>query len=492
MLILKIRSKRIQSIVITLVIAGVAVAGLLLIMSQLASSEETVTHQPDPVQQPVTATETASPDEEAEEDVVATVNDQIITREAWQKATRLDAVMNQLARQPIATAEETLDRLVNEIVVLEAVSSAGGGDGEPPTAAELEARTLALEQSWQVNDEAVVAALAEVGLTRDDLLERVGRLIQVEAALKQLAAQEADLNAWLAQARASAEIGLYHALVDLPPTPVEESTQETNLAEASTQGEPIVDKTEIFAPPPEMPIAPYVENAAPDFTLAQLDGESLKLSDFRGKPTIVNFWASWCPPCRHELPALQAAYDAHRDEIGFIAVDVKEEPGTVNSFIKELGLSFPVAFDLDGQVSDISYEVRGLPTTIFVDVNGVVAARHVGPLDEATIDSYLTPLLEQATQLARASITSPEQTTPAEGDESTPAATLISDDSLISVSTDNDHSAGDEGQQTETSSTADSTLAPDFTLASATGEAVSLQDYRDQRNVVLVFYRGKT
>jgi peroxiredoxin len=241
-----------------------------------------------------------------------------------------------------------------------------------------------------------------------------------------------------------------------------------------------------------MPAAPYVENAAPDFTLPQLNGESLTLSDFRGKPTIINFWASWCPPCRQELPALQAAYDAHRDEIGFIAVDVKEEPGTVNSFIKELGLSFPVTFDLDGQVSDVSYEVRGLPTTIFIDVNGVVAARHVGPLDEAAIDSYLTPLLEQAAQLARSSVTSSEQTAPVKGDESIPAATLISDDSLISVSTDDDHSPGSGGQQIETSPTADLNLAPDFSLASATGETVSLHDYRDQRNVVLVFYRGRT
>jgi cytochrome c biogenesis protein CcmG/thiol:disulfide interchange protein DsbE len=449
--ILKLKSRRLQSIAITLVIAVVAVAGLLLIMSRLATSGGTVTNQSDAIQQPTSVDETVSLNED--DDVVATVNDQIITKEAWQKATRLDAVMNQLARQPIATAEETLDRLANEIIVLEAVSSSGDGDGGPPTAAELEARTLALEQSWQVSDEALVAALAEVGLTRDDLLERVGRLIQVEAALKQLAAQEADLNAWLAEARTSAEIGLYHALVDLPPAPVEASAQETNLAEASTQREPVAGETEKFAPPPEMPVAPYVENAAPVFTLPQLDGQPLTLSNFRGKPTIVNFWASWCPPCRHELPALQAAYDAHRDEIGFIAVDVKEEPGVVTSFIEELGLSFPVVLDLDGQVSDVSYEVRGLPTTIFVDVNGVVAARHVGPLDEATIDSYLTPLLEQAAQIARTSATSSEQTTP-------PADDL--------------------------------TLAPDFTLTAATGDAVSLQDYRGQRNVVLVFYRGRT
>ena len=116
-------------------------------------------------------------------------------------------------------------------------------------------------------------------------------------------------------------------------------------------------------------------------------------------------------------------------------------------------MEHPKEFDLDGRGSDDAYEVRGLPTTIFVDANGVVAARHVGPLDEATIDSYLAPLLEQAAQIARTSATSSEQTAPA---------------------------------------AADLPLAPDFTLASATGETVSLQDYRGQRNVVLVFYRGRT
>jgi peroxiredoxin len=152
------------------------------------------------------------------------------------------------------------------------------------------------------------------------------------------------------------------------------------------------------------------------------------------------------------LPALQAAYTAYRDEIGFIAVNVKEDPATVAALVDELGLNFPIALDPDGQVSHVAYEVRGIPTTVFVDPYGVVAARHVGPLDEATIDGYLAPLFEAKTQIAEPS--------------SLPTFQPSNLPTLPS--------------------------APAFSLTAATGDTISLQDYRDRRHVVLVFYRGHT
>ena len=115
-----------------------------------------------------------------------------------------------------------------------------------------------------------------------------------------------------------------------------------------------------------------------------------------------------------------------------------------------MGLTFPVVLDPYGSISNVAYEVRGLPTTIFVAANGVVSARHVGPLNEAAIDTYLGPLLEQRTAQAGTNVESEEDSTP-----SLP-------------------------------------LAPDFTLAAANGDSVSLQDYRDKQNVILVFYQGKT
>ncbi len=461
--------KRFQLIAVGLGLALLAVAGLLLVFGRLAAPTGSVARSdlappsvapPESGQAAVTPNDsptTESPPPKQKQipaaadiqaaDIIATVNDEIITRPAWQQAIRLDVVMSRLAGQPIPSAEETLDRLVNEIIVL-----AAAPDVQPSTGAEVEARIAALQANWQVNNEAVAAVLVEAGLTRDDMTDRVARLMQVEAALAELSTQETDLNGWLVQARARAEIGLYRALVN---------NSEANGAgqggkEAEEQGgrgageQQEVNSTPLppsplapqptLAPPPELSIAPYPENAAPDFTLAQLNGVPLTLSDFRGKPVLLNFWASWCPPCRRELPALQSAYAKYGDNIGFVAVDVKEDPGTAAAFVREMGLTFPVALDLDGQVSDMIYEVRGIPTTIFVDAQGVVVARHVGPLDEAAIDTYLAPLLETAQH------------------QSSPPTNL----------------------------------APPFTLTAAGGQTISLSDYRDKNNLVLVFYRGQT
>jgi peroxiredoxin len=449
---------RTQAIVAILVIAVTAVAGLLLLMAQLAGSKPATGITNQPASPAEAATAVNIPDQPDLDEAVATVNDQIITQQAWHQATRLDAVMSQLAAQPIPTAEETLDRLINEIIVLEAAPALK----QTVEAAQVEARIQALETNWQVSDETVASALAQADLERSDLETRVQRLIQVEAALQQLEQQEDDLTTWLTKARASAEIGLYRSLVSGQTTPVSQS-----VTEPKPETSPLPTSTPalslVFAPPPEMAISPYPQNAAPDFTLAQLNGnaaseiQELTLSSLRGKPTLINFWASWCPPCRRELPALQAAYAKYKDEIGFIAVNVKEDPATVSAFAEELGLDFPIALDPDGQISNVAYEVRGLPTTVFVDANGVVTARHLGPLDEAMIETYLAPLLEAEVK--------------AENSRETESI---------------------EPSQSSNLPAFQSSPAPDFTLTAANGSTVSLQDYRDKSNVVLIFYRGHT
>ncbi len=487
-------NKRVQSIVLMLLIGIIAVGGLLLLMGQLAAPETAPTpssmesqpvQEPDSPQEPIA--ETTGPNNNNEEDIVATVNDEIITKEAWQQVTRLDAVMSHLAFQAIPTAEETLDRLVNEIVILADVN-----DIPRPTAEEIETRVSSLIAAWNITAEALESALVDVGLERIDLTERVGRLIQVEAVLNRLAEQEDDVDAWLIQARASAEIGVYRSLVN--PSPAETQAAQPAVAERATNIEatqsvpavstaPAPTEIEIFGPPTGMPTAPYPQNAAPDFTLPRLNDTPLTLSDFRGKPTIVNFWATWCPPCRRELPALQTAYAARSDRLGFVAVDVKEDEGRVSSFAEELGLTFPIVFDLDGAISDVSYEVRGLPTTLFVDANGVVAARHIGPLDEATINSYLAPLLQPPVTLAEESAV--------ENEALEPAVTMLGTGDSSSMSTADGHNASGS-DQSMTQPQSDWPVAPDFTSISGDGSPVSPQDYRDKSNVVLVFYRGHT
>jgi thiol-disulfide isomerase/thioredoxin len=140
--------------------------------------------------------------------------------------------------------------------------------------------------------------------------------------------------------------------------------------------------------------AQTVGEPAPEFTLTRLDGSTLSLADLRGKPTVINFWATWCPPCLAELPLLQAAYLAHRADLNFVAVSVKEESGVVEPFIARQGLTMPVGLDLNGATLEL-YGIRGLPTTVFLNAEGVVVQRHIGELAGPALESYLADLLAE-------------------------------------------------------------------------------------------------
>lgn len=124
---------------------------------------------------------------------------------------------------------------------------------------------------------------------------------------------------------------------------------------------------------------------APDFALLSADGERIALSDFRGKTVVLNFWATWCPPCRAEMPELQAAWEERGADGGddgdlvVFAVDFDETASEVNGFVDEFGLTFPVALDGGGAVAE-HYGVRGLPATFFIDAEGVLRSKNLGPV----------------------------------------------------------------------------------------------------------------
>jgi peroxiredoxin len=138
-----------------------------------------------------------------------------------------------------------------------------------------------------------------------------------------------------------------------------------------------------------------VGQPAPDFSLKTLDGQStVTLSELRGKPIILNFWASWCLPCRQEMPALQRAYDAHRaDGLTVLAINYGAQDSLLEaqSFVKELQLTMPVLSDEESTAGD-AYHVLGLPTTYFVDSQGVITRTQFGPLDETQLDGYISAL----------------------------------------------------------------------------------------------------
>ncbi len=150
----------------------------------------------------------------------------------------------------------------------------------------------------------------------------------------------------------------------------------------------------VFALPPNQSkgadvAAPKVGAQAPDFTLTGLDGTSVRLSDFRGKTVLLNFWATWCGPCRKEFPELVNLSQLEANHgLVVLAVDVSESRDDVARFAQELGVTFPIVLDSESTVAH-SYRLVGLPTSFFVDGDGVVRAQQLGPLTEASLASKL-------------------------------------------------------------------------------------------------------
>lgn len=143
--------------------------------------------------------------------------------------------------------------------------------------------------------------------------------------------------------------------------------------------------------------APHEGFLAPDFTLSTFSGESYSLADFRGKPVLVNFWASWCPPCRTEMPAMQNVYDKYKDE-GFTVLAVnttyQDNLGDAITFAQIRQLSFPLLLDRDGSVASL-YEVRSLPTSFFIDRQGIIQEVIIGgPMADALLNIRAEQLLE--------------------------------------------------------------------------------------------------
>ncbi len=131
---------------------------------------------------------------------------------------------------------------------------------------------------------------------------------------------------------------------------------------------------------------PEIGNLAPDFQLNNLDGQSVSLGDFRGKPVLVNFWTSWCPPCRSEMPFIQDIFtDKKWADAGLVvlAIDISESPSTVREFVKKYGLTFPVLLDIARDVS-LEYYVRAVPTTFLIDREGIIREIRIGPFSSMT------------------------------------------------------------------------------------------------------------
>lgn len=169
---------------------------------------------------------------------------------------------------------------------------------------------------------------------------------------------------------------------------VEDSTQ-AELEEGTTE-EVVTEEAEEETTEQEL-------SMAPDFTVYDAEGNAVSLSDFIGKPTIVNFWASWCGPCKMEMPDFDEKYKELGSEINFLMVnmtdDGQETLEKAKAFVDESGYSFPVYYDIDMDAA-MTYGVTSIPSTYFIDANGCAVAWAQGMIDAATLQQGIDMITE--------------------------------------------------------------------------------------------------
>lgn len=146
-----------------------------------------------------------------------------------------------------------------------------------------------------------------------------------------------------------------------------------------------VEKYQRLANPENLPVGLKVDHRAPVFTLKDLNGKVVSLEDFKGKKILLNFWATWCPPCRDEMPDMQELYQEYKNEdfvvLAVNMVNTEKNTAVVEEFVKEFQLSFPILMDEYGETS-YRYEVLSYPTSYFIDSDGIIRSKVIGALNK--------------------------------------------------------------------------------------------------------------
>ena len=171
---------------------------------------------------------------------------------------------------------------------------------------------------------------------------------------------------------------------------------EVSVGGIATVAQETAAAEETAAPGETTPETQESSNPAPDFTVYDLEGNAHKLSDFRGKPVLLNFWASWCGPCQMEMPDFQKFYESHGDKVSFVIVNLtdgqQETVETASAFIEEKGYTFPVYYDTDIDAA-MKYGVSAVPVSYFIDAEGNFVAWAQGALTAEMLQQGMDMLL---------------------------------------------------------------------------------------------------
>lgn len=233
-----------------------------------------------------------------------------------------------------------------------------------------------------VSDQVIMNTLAQ------NLQERNATLDQLEKALSQ---QGVNLDNYKDNIARTLRAEKYINEVILQTNPTDPLAQErlaTWLKDIQTNANIDI----IYQP---ATTAPIIGGLAPDFTLTNLKGESISLSQFKGQPVIINFWATWCIPCLKEMPVLQTAFEAHKnDGLIILGINRAETEDLVKPFISESEITFEILYDVEAGVNQ-TYLVSGLPRTIFINRQGIIKNIHIGELQETLLQGYIDNLLRE-------------------------------------------------------------------------------------------------
>jgi peroxiredoxin len=299
-------------------------------------------------------------------DAVARVNGEFIYQRDVERRVNLTRLFNELSARPDAedpSATNALEQIISDLMQVQDARKAG----VTTTPEEIDSELSQIETSTGRTGAQLEEAAAKYDLALDDLRGFISDALVIKKYKDQYV---------LAGAK------------DVQEASNKENEWFTQLSSTS--------RIERFKPAGSGP-APRVGAEAPDFTLADMNGNKVTLSSLRGKPVMVNFWATWCPPCRAEIPEIvklyddtggAAAGDARPYEV--LGVATQSDSPTIKAFSQEFNMSFPLLPDAEGHVVS-SYHVLPIPTTFFIDRDGIIRYIQTGPVTRDLMEKWLLP-----------------------------------------------------------------------------------------------------